>query len=162
MRRSHVPYVPQADVVLCGPPRQHLIRFPSAVGQIDLSRATKLKEVGFELNEPCAERVAATLDTITLKHEDFEQVSVYFPFLFLSDGTRPVDIRRAVGEEMHSQWVQLDRILVRLWESHSIRLKVICNVNEKGAKVALEGMKYLLREMAAKGKIELELDVLYS
>ena len=125
--------------------------------QIDLSRATKLKEVAFELETHYTAAVAATLDRITPKHQDFKQISLYFPCLFLSRDFRLVDFRTSVGEEIYSQWVDLDRILVRLWESHAIRMKVICNVREKGPKVTHDDMKYLFCGMATKERIELEL-----
>lgn len=95
------------------------------------------------------------LDTITLKHKDFKRVSICFPDLFLFEG--PDRFRLTVGEETYSEWVDLDRTLIRLWESHMIHMKVICNIKERGAKVTYDDMKHLFPEMTAKKIIELEL-----
>ena len=35
----------------------------------------------------------------------------------------PADLTGAIGEAAYQEWLDLDRSIARLWESHSIRLK---------------------------------------
>ena len=51
-----------------------------------------------------------------------------------------VDVRQAVGEQALGEWSDLDRVLTPLWESRSIRLKVVSampNV-ERGTRNCIE------------------------
>ena len=48
------------------------------------------------------------------------------------DHTNPADITRAIGEAAYMQWLEFDRFLARLWESHSIHLKILCYKRQDG------------------------------
>lgn len=63
------------------------------------------------------------LQTITPKHQDFRHISIYMP-RYIPDIHPGVHVKRSVGEETYRQWADLDRLLVQLWVSHSVRPKV--------------------------------------
>jgi hypothetical protein len=68
--------------------------------------------------------VTMALQTITPKHRDLRQITICLPHSF----TFAVDlgnVREAIGEEDFEQWLDLDRLLVELWELRSIRPKVL-------------------------------------
>lgn len=94
------------------------------------------------------------LETITLKHRDLRQISIYLPpsTLLLGD---PAKIRQTVGEEIYSQWVKLDHTLIRLWESHAIRTKVTYDAvsGEEGG--VCQCIKGLLPETTKRGVVNL-------
>ena len=69
-----------------------------------------------------------TLQTITPKHRDLRQISIRIPFFLTVTYTYGDTISNAtptIGEPFREQWLDLDRLLVQLWESHSIRLRVV-------------------------------------
>ena len=131
--------------------------FLFVVGPVDLSAAKRLKRVEIEFNSDSysAAWVTATLDTITPEHRDFKLVSIYF-----TDLLQDTSLVGLTKEATYSQWMDLDRNLVRLWESHAIRTKVAFNVYEGQTRVTYDDMKYLFREMTTKGRIELVLYVI--
>jgi hypothetical protein len=89
---------------------------------VDLSKATKLKDVTFQSVSQRIRWITATLKTIP-KHRGLREVLIYLPSYV---GTTGVDgnAKHAIGEESWREWLDLDRLLVRLWESSSIRLKL--------------------------------------
>jgi len=104
----------------------NLLLFPveSGTAPIDLSRATKLKDVVFQYDEPQnIDWITKALRTVTPEHRDLQQIFVYMPrqLTHFDAGT---DIRQALGESIAQQWLALDRLLIQLWKSHSIRSKV--------------------------------------
>jgi hypothetical protein len=61
------------------------------------------------------------LKTLTYKHSDLQKVLIYF----MNDlGGEPSNVRQAIGEDIYNQWMDLDRVLVRLWESNAIYIQV--------------------------------------
>ena len=65
------------------------------------------------------------LNTIASEHTDFRAVSIYVLFDFISsDVSDPINVRQTIGESFYRQWVDLDRLLARLYESHAVRAKV--------------------------------------
>lgn len=133
--------------------------FISADGQVDLSKATKLKEAEFWFNRYNAHQVAQTLHTITSKHEDFKQVSIHLPFS-PPDTARLSNATWAADEKIRLQWKSLDHILVRLLESRLTCVKAIWYDHRGEVKVTHEEVKRLLKrllpKMMMKGGIELE------
>jgi len=97
---------------------------PPNSSPVDLSNAVKLKDVVFHLQSLSVEWAAMILRTITPNHQDLRRVSLYvqFDFALTSAGA---DVRRTVGERIVGEWSNLDRLLVQLWESRSIRPQVI-------------------------------------
>ena len=61
------------------------------------------------------------LKTITPNNLDLRQITIIVPYSVTTDGfaTKPT------GGPVHGQWLELDRILVQLWDSRSIRPKVV-------------------------------------
>jgi hypothetical protein len=94
---------------------------------IDLSKATKLKAVAFRFGSLMDSWVAIeSLKTITLEHRDLRQISIYIS-LASSYILQQLDVIEHIGPmKPDSGWSDLDRLLAQLWESHSIRCKVMC------------------------------------
>ena len=65
------------------------------------------------------------------------------------------NIRQVVREEVLEEWLDLDRILVRLWESLSIRVDVTWRVRSEG--VLGDYFGCLLPEMTGRGMVTLNL-----
>ena len=102
-------------------------------GQIDLSKATKLQRVVFRCGSLGIGWIAATLETVTSNHQDFQQVSLNF------SGVRDLtDVNPGVG------WPVLDNLLVRFWESCSIRTKLGFTEPQRRAGGMMDLVKSLL------------------
>ena len=89
----------------------------------DLSKATKLGCAVFRPGSLRVGWIAHALRAVTSKHRDLRRISVDVPFLRAFpyvDG----DIRKVVGGRISDQRLDLDCILVHLWESFSIRANV--------------------------------------
>ena len=91
---------------------------------IDLSKAKKLKNVTFLSKSQSVDWIAAALQTITPKHRDLRRISIHVLF-DPALTTIGANIAEIVGEQILGQWLDLDRLLVQLWESRSIRPTVI-------------------------------------
>jgi len=123
------------------PPR-YLPPFPveSESYPIDLSNAWKLEDVALQFtNSSSVQWVSTTLRTITTDHRKLREVLFYAPCLHCGstststfDHTNPADITRRIGEVAYKQWLEFDRLLARIWESHSIHLKVLCYKRQDG------------------------------
>jgi hypothetical protein len=75
-----------------------------------------------------AEWISMTLRTITPNHRNLLQISLSVPDVSYGPTLNRIDppnVRDAIGEVAHRQWLELDHRLVQLWESHSIRPKVM-------------------------------------
>jgi hypothetical protein len=116
----------------------NLPRFPdqSSPPSIDLSKATKLKDVVFQPGERSVEWVTMALQTITPEHRDLREVSIHLPY-YLTLGGLFVNIKQFVGEAGYKKWLDLDRLLVQLWESHSIRPTVMSAAEHKKESVGV-------------------------
>ena len=103
----------------------NLLLFPGQPGpnSIDLSKATKLKNVVFQLDSWSVGWIVTALQTITPKHRDLRQITIqvsHHLICLVLCGS----ISLNVGEEIRGQWLDLDRLLVQFWESRSIRSKL--------------------------------------
>jgi hypothetical protein len=78
----------------------------------------------FRLKSWSVEWVAMTLRTITPEHRDFEEIKIDIPYRPILGGVG-ANVRQAIGAANFGQWLDLDRLLVKLWESHSTRPKVV-------------------------------------
>ena len=81
--------------------------------------------------------VTIALRTIVPNQHNLQQISLCPPDLCshrIPPGSDPAHARHAVGEFYYRQWLEFDHLLAQLWESHSIRLKVLnCGpLGEKG------------------------------
>ena len=118
---------------------------------IDLSKATKLKELKLHFQDLAVAWIASTLKTITSKHMDLREVLITGQALFSS--TDWSTNAAAVGDSTRTQWVDLERIIIQLWESHSVRTKV--KYYSMRREESNELMRDLLPEATRKGVVEL-------
>ena len=120
---------------------------------IDLSKATMLKDVTFRVRSQSVEWITMVLQTITPKHRDLRQISIYLSFyLIITMGSSD---RQTVGETIYGQWSDFDSLLVRFWESHSIRPRVISTTPTREERVARDFVEWLLPEVTRRGIVEL-------
>ena len=90
---------------------------------IDLSKATKLKDVAFQPNSWNVWWVTTALRTITPNHQDLRHLSIQTPQDPNLAGAA-ADPGQTVGETIDRQWSDLDLLLVQFWELRSIRPEV--------------------------------------
>lgn len=110
---------------------------------IDLDKATNLQEVMFTCT--LAPRwISATLRTVKHNHKKLQRVTVR---LKPSPALDSIDVKRAIGVSGCQEWLELDRILANLWESHSIILSIQYTVDaEEGDGRAKNQLRRLLPE----------------
>ena len=92
-----------------------------------------------------------TLRTITRDHRNFQQ-------LLLETFWEDYDPHVGSDGLVDQGWLELDSVLAQLWESHSIRPRVIYNIptgiDESGARLRVES---LLPEVTSRGIVHLTL-----
>jgi hypothetical protein len=113
--------------------------------------------VEFQPDDPRdVEWIIVALQTITPEHQDLRQITIsVYDNLIPSDADNiGADAEQTVGEANFRQWLNLDRLLVQIWESRSIRPKVIFTEQE-GMSVMRDCMGCLLPEITKKGIIDL-------
>ena len=120
---------------------------------INLCKATKLKEVLFRCGSLVHECgwVLSSLKTITADHRDLQQISIRVPYPSDEGQHR----RTMIGGETARpgmRWSDLDRLLVQLWESHSVRLRIVLPWTRDKAR-ANGWAGYLLPETTKRGVI---------
>jgi hypothetical protein len=79
--------------------------------------------VTFLLNSWIVEWIVTTLQTITPKHRDLRQITIKVSTVassYIAPG-----ISQTIEEVGCGQWLDLDRLLIQVWESHSIRPKIV-------------------------------------
>lgn len=99
---------------------------PPVVSSIDLSNATKLKEV-VVVAHLFPEWITASLQTITRNHRDLQKITIDISFpLFILDPEHNLDeMVWPINKEIVCQgWLEFDHVLSELQESHTIQLKV--------------------------------------
>lgn len=94
---------------------------------MDLSNATNLKEVVFRSHlDP--EWISSTLQTISQDHQDLRHITIRLFNLFYSVDSWVTDqvifLHPEAGTILQN-WLNLDCVLVRLQESHSIHVKLL-------------------------------------
>ena len=98
---------------------------PLRPSPVDLSKAMRLKDIGFRPGSN-SEWVAATLETVPPQNRDLRHISVQVPDVWScvihEDGNT---VERVVETDYGSKWLDLDRLLVRFWESRSICPKIV-------------------------------------
>lgn len=84
------------------------------------------------IRKSCPKWVISALRTITSNHRKLQSVTIHAPYVDAGlyrniDRADPANIRHAIGrgETTYMDWLELDRLLVQLWETHSIRLEVM-------------------------------------
>ena len=124
----------------------------SGSASIDLSKATRLKDVDFRIGAKSGsvDRITMALRTITPEHRDLRQISIHVHFA-PAYASVVVDVRQIVGEGIFGRWLDLDLLLVQTWESFSIRPKVIYVMPTKGGREMRDSIGYLLPEVTKRG-----------
>ena len=92
---------------------------------VDLSNATRLKDLTFRVGSSHPEWVTTALQTITTGHRDLQKISISLVH-YSSTVLSSIDPRQYIGEQYIWHWLELDRLLGRLWVSHSIPPKILC------------------------------------
>ena len=93
----------------------------SSTASIGLSKVTKLRHAVFLPTTLYVEWIALTLQTVTSEHRDLRQISIHAPYGPKTRARPGVTVRQVVGEQIYRLWLDLDHLLVQLWESRSIR-----------------------------------------
>ena len=119
---------------------------------IDLSKTTKLEDAVFRpASLENVRWVTSTLETITPAHRNLQQITIYIPY----DPQAHFNFfTSTVGEEKCGQWSNLDRLLVRFWESRSIRPGVAYDTSMVQWGWARAYTEDLLPQIAARGIID--------
>jgi len=104
--------------------------------------------VYFETKSENVDWITTALRTITHEHRDFEQVSISVPSI-------GADIRQVIGEAACRQWLDLDHLLVKFWESHSIHPAVKCRTPIGEGQDMMGCIGLLMPEVVRKGIVHL-------
>ena len=104
--------------------------------------------------------VASILQAITREsHKNLQRILLDAPYIIDSldiNPTDPTNVRHAIGEAAYAGWLELDRLLVQLWESHSVRSEVQYYVPlSVGEENTTDCVKNLFPEATARGSIHL-------
>jgi hypothetical protein len=93
----------------------------SEMSSLDLSKATKLKDVKFRCDRPTIQWITTALRSIESKNLQHLIIDCHF---FLEN---------PVGETVYQEWQDLDHLLVQFWASHSIHPKIKYEVWGEGS-----------------------------
>ena len=87
---------------------------------MDFSKVTRLRKVKIWLGNLDDVPIAMALKTITSDHRDLQKISLLIRVSSLPN--------EPVGEETRRLWAEFDNILIRLWESKTIKIyaQVVC------------------------------------
>ena len=115
----------------------------SRAPSLDLSKATKLKDVVFDNIRSEIQWVTTTIKTI--KSKDLQQIGIIsYAYIPMSSPVR---------REILQKWQDLDHLLVQLWTSHSVRPKIMYQ-GKHGADDARGVTQRLLPELTRRGIID--------
>jgi len=98
------------------------------------------------------------LRTVTHNRGNLQWISLHFsdmPYSHDPQRDDPADVRRIIGDDMYSEWMEFDQLLVQLWESHSIRPKVMCCAPPLKDQDGYSCAELLLPELTRRGAIGL-------
>jgi len=99
--------------------------------------------------------VTITLRTITSKHRDLRQILISAAYFSKLIGFH-IDFDVRVAERQTAgQWLELDRLLAQLWESHSTPPKIMCRALSGKEKDIRDLMGRLLPEVTVGGTANL-------
>ena len=127
---------------------------------VDLSRATRLKDVTFTVNDisQTVTWITTGLRTIPLEHRDLRRISICGPYHSINF-RRTAGIGQSIGEAIpemiRQQWSELDSLLVQFWESHSIRPRVAWGSSAWNRQDQMDVIEYLLPEAARREIVDL-------
>ena len=120
-----------------------------------LSKATKLRDVTIRPGSRRVEWITVVLQTVGHEHRDLLRVSIEAsPALTIIPDYIFPDVGRAVGEGILEQWLDLDRLLLHLWQTRSIRSSVM-RVRTGSKADFVDCIGCLLPEITKRGMIDL-------
>jgi hypothetical protein len=114
----------------------------SGAPPLDLSRATKLKELSFRFEGLDVQRITMALQTVQSEH--LQQITIRL----CGDPVNPFE------ETVRLGWQDLDRLLVQFWTSHSIRPKITYDTREGHDDWGVSASR-LLPELTKRGLVDL-------
>ena len=124
-----------------------------ALGLVDLSKATELKNVVFVPGSN-PRWISLTLQTITHNHTNPQRVSVMADGVLLSLEFIRLNPMPAARETFHRGWLELDHLLTQLCESHLIHAETLYRrfylMGEEKARSSVES---LLPELTKRGLV---------
>jgi len=122
---------------------------------LSLSKATKLRDVVIRPGSRRVEWITVALQTVGHEHRDLQQISIDAPpFLTIIPSYIYPDVGRAIGEGIFGQWLDLDRFLIHLQESRSIRTSAI-RPRTRSKSGLTDCIGHMLPEITKRGMIEL-------
>ena len=127
----------------------------SGQNSVDLSRATKLKDVTFRIDSSGPEWVTTALRTITPNHRDLLQISIsaaYYPTIVMFNTD---DVIQGAEGQTTRRWLELDQLLAQLWELNSTPPKIVCHALSWKEKNVRDLMGRLLPEATVGGTVNL-------
>ena len=115
----------------------------------------KLKVVTFRVDSWSVDWITIALRTITPKNQDLRQISI-LPANYAIMLMYGADVRRIAEEKgLIGQWLELDQLLVQVWESRSISLEVLYNVVLREGESMRSCMEWLLPGATGGGMVDL-------
>lgn len=90
------------------------------------------------------------ITTTTPKHQGLRSILIHLPHKLITFGADAIKQSTTYG-----QWMDLDRLLVQLWESHLTRPKVICTTQNGEKQDITDFAECLLPELMRSGGIDL-------
>ena len=106
----------------------------------------------FLVNSWHVEWVTIELQNIPPKHRDLRQIAIRVPCHLIDSGA---DVKGVIGDRIFREWMDLDRLFVRLWEACSIRPEVACSTSHKEKQEMRDCFGCLLPEIKMRGIIDL-------
>jgi len=97
--------------------------------------------------------ITRVLQTIPSKHLDIRSISIRVP-RDLTPVNAASDVGLAVGDGISDEWFNLDRLFVKLWESHKIRPRMVYAMLEEKDKQVKHRIECLLPEITKRGIID--------
>lgn len=136
-----------------------LVTVGTTPNAIELSRTTKLKYITFRCESLSSGWMTMTLGTITSEHRNLHQISIHIPYA-LSHATAQecTAIERQIENmDPGTRWSDLDHRLVELWESRSVRGRVVYHRTQTrdGGRGSRDWATYLFPELTKRGIIDL-------
>lgn len=100
--------------------------------------------------------ITLALRTITPKHQNLGRISISvhrYSSIVVIGGLG--DVKQVIGGQTIGQWLELDRLLAQLWESHSIRPEILYRAVPPWDRTMTDLVGWLLPETTGGGIINL-------
>jgi hypothetical protein len=124
---------------------------------LDLSKATSLESLTFRSWAIDVEWVIRTLNSVQGNHKKIK-IRVIYDIIHVQGPAGGLKFADAVGATVLEQWLRLDGLIVKLWESSKIPTKVFCHNLYGGWQSwrVEEATKTLLPEATRRGVVKVE------